>query len=43
MIDHLSSYATDYPKTRDFYLETLSALGYPLVRAGFHFAYILTK
>ncbi len=31
MIDHLSSYATDYPKTRDFYLETLSALGYPLV------------
>ncbi|GAB1137855.1 MULTISPECIES: VOC family protein [Shewanella] len=31
MIDHLSSYATDYPRTRDFYLETLNALGYPLV------------
>ena len=28
MIDHLSTYATDYEKTRAFYVATMGALGY---------------
>ncbi len=30
MIDHLSTYALDYPATRDFYIAVLGELGYPL-------------
>lgn len=30
MIDHLSTYATDYEKTKKFYAKTLPLLGYPL-------------
>lgn len=30
MIDHLSTYATDYPATRAFYEATFSALGFSL-------------
>lgn len=31
MIDHMSTYATDYPATRAFYEAVLSPLGYQLV------------
>ncbi|MBW2281956.1 MAG: VOC family protein [Deltaproteobacteria bacterium] len=31
MIDHLSSYATDFPATRRFYESALGALGYSVV------------
>lgn len=30
MIDHLSTYATDYLATRDFYCAVLAELGYPM-------------
>ena len=30
MIDHMSSYATDFPSTRAFYEAALAALGYPV-------------
>ncbi len=32
MIDHMSFYATDYPKTKTFYEKVLAPLGYGLVR-----------
>ena len=31
MIDHLSTYATDYPRTRDFYAAVFAPLGYRLL------------
>lgn len=31
MIDHLSTYATDYPKTKEFYHKVMAALGHELV------------
>ena len=34
MIDHLSSYATDYDATRNFYASVLPCLGYQLTTEG---------